>query len=84
MRCNKKHRERLYQIIEDRWQELDTRVWEAWLEEIGIEWAELDDEIRDAPKDTVAIWEGPGHENKKMCWVVPNDTAMKLLVLGVP
>lgn len=84
MEWNDSHRERLYHIIEGKWSELELDVWERWLADLGIKWAELDDEVADAPPGTIAIWEGPGfkNENKKECWVVPDDVAMKLLVLS--
>ena len=82
MQWTELHRQRLYRIIEGEWDRLDTHVWEEWLAELGIKWAELD-EVHDAPQGTVAVWEGPGFkdENKKMCWVVPDDAALKMLVL---
>jgi hypothetical protein len=78
-----KHRERLYKIIERKWSELELDPWEDWLASLGIKWAELEYE-GDAPKGTVAVHEGPGidNHNLKMCWVIPDDIAMKLLVLG--
>jgi hypothetical protein len=73
----------LYFIIESEWGRLNIYAWEAWLKSLGIEWAELDDEVKDAPPGTIAVWEGPGFENKnrKQCWVVPNDMALKLIAL---
>jgi len=60
-----------------------THAWEDWLKNLGIEWAELDDEVVDAPPGTIAVWEGPGFEDedRKQCWVVPDDVALKLIVL---
>jgi len=83
MEWNNGHRERLYHIIEDKWRaEVDIESFERWIADLGIKWAEFDDEIAEAPTGTLAIWEGPGEEKSKMCWVVPDDVAMKLLVLS--
>lgn len=85
MEWNNGHRERLYHIIEGKWSaEANVDSFERWLADLGIKWAELEDEFADAPTGTVAIWEGPGDEqiDFKMCWVVPDDVAMKLLVLS--
>ena len=53
------------------------------LKNLGIKWAELDDEVNDAPPGTIAVWEGPGVENedRKQCWIIPDDIALKLIVL---
>jgi hypothetical protein len=82
MQWTELHRQRLFHIIDGEWHRLDTHVWEEWLAGLGIKWAELD-EIHDAPQGTVAVWEGPGFEdpNKKQCWIVPDETALKMLVL---
>jgi len=81
----KEDRCQLYFIIEREWSklDLDTHAWEAWLKNLGIEWAELDDEVNDAPPGTIAVWEGPGFEDedRKQCWVVPDDMALKLIAL---
>lgn len=82
MEWNNGHRERLYHVIEGKWSELEIDPFERWLADLGIKLAELDDEVAEAPAGTVAIWEGPGEEKRKMCWVVPDDVAMKLLVLS--
>lgn len=85
MEWNNAHRERLYHIIERKWSELDTEPFESLLAGLGIKWAELYHES-DAPAGTVAIHEGPGLENfhNRMCWVIPNDVALKMLALGIP
>lgn len=85
MRWDNKHRERLYHIIERRWSDLDLDAWEEWLASLGIKWAELYHES-DAPEGTIAVHEGPGIEDKdlRMCWVIPDDIAHKLLVLNLP
>ncbi len=72
----------MFHIITRKWEGLDIYSFEAWLKEIGIKWAELMD-VEDSPAGTVAVWEGPGFndETKKECWVVPDDVALKLLVL---
>jgi hypothetical protein len=82
MQWTEKHRQILYRIIDAEWHRLDTHVWEEWLAGLGVRWAELNEE-HDAPEGTVAVWEGPGSDdpNKKMCWVVPDDAALKMLVL---
>lgn len=84
MEWNSKHRERLYHIIEGKWSAEAVDSFERWLADLSIKWAELEDDVADAPTGTVAIWEGPGEEriDLKMCWVVPDDVAMKLLVLS--
>ena len=78
-----KHRERLYKIIESKWISHDIDEFECCLADLGIKWAELERES-DAPEGTVAVHEGPGIDNHefRMCWVIPDDIAMKLLVLG--
>lgn len=87
MEWTSQHRESLYHIIEAArirpGGEPDIDAWEEWLAGLGIKWAELDDNVNDAPPGTVAIWEGPGFwdESRKQCWVVPDDVALKLLVL---
>ena len=85
MQWTNAHRERLYHIIESRWSDLELNAWEEWLLSLGIEWAELYHE-NDAPQGTVAVHEGPGIEDKdlRMCWVVPDDVALKLLALNIP
>lgn len=85
MKWNKAHRERLYRILEGKWSELPIESFESFLEGLGIKWAELYHES-DAPAGTVAIHEGPGLEdfNNRMCWVIPDDVATKLLALGAP
>lgn len=82
MEWTNKHRERLYRILEGKWAELDTDPWEEWLLALGIEWAELQHE-KDSPPGTIAVWEGPGEKdrNLKMCWVLPDESALKLLTL---
>lgn len=82
MRWNEKQREGLFHIINHQWEKLDIDSFESWLLEIGIKWAELKD-VDESPPGTVAIWEGPGldDENAMLCWVVPDDVALKLLVL---
>lgn len=80
------HRNRLYQVIEDKWgAAINIEQFEEWLASFGIKWAELYHE-NDAPQGTVAVHEGPGIEDKdfKMCWVIPNEVAVKFLFLGVP
>jgi hypothetical protein len=86
MEWNNQHREKLCHIIENEWSRLNIKVWDSWMKGLGIKWAELDDDEKDAPEGTVAIWEGPGFkdETKKQCWVVPDDVAMKLLVFSDP
>lgn len=86
MEWNNQHRKNLYQIIERESNRLDLDVWERWLDSLGVKWAELDDEVKDAPEGTVAIWEGPGFkdETRKQCWIVSEDVAMKLLVFSKP
>jgi len=81
---NSEHREKLYEVIQGQWAESSPRSFEEWMKGLGIEWAELRDEAHDAPRGTVAVWEGPGFtdENLRQCWVVPDEVAMKLLVLG--
>lgn len=71
----------LYRVIYAKWAELDIDAFEAWLSSVGITWAELDNEISDAPPGTVAVWEGPGFEDetRKQCWIVPDSTAARLL-----
>ena len=85
MEWTNKHRELLYHIIEGRWSELELDPWEDWLLSLGIKWAELERES-DAPEGTVAVHEGPGIENYdlRMCWVIPDDVALKLLALYLP
>jgi hypothetical protein len=85
MQWNNAHRERLYHIIERRWSDLELDPWEEWLASLGIKWAELYHE-NDAPQGTVAVHEGPGIEDKdlRMCWVIPEDIALKLLTLNIP
>ena len=53
------------------------------LKNLGIKWAELDDEVNDAPPGTIAVWEGPGYQNedRKQCWIIPDDIALKLIAL---
>ena len=67
----------LYFIIE--------RVAEAAdsLAALGIDWVELDDEVNDAPPGTIAVWEGPGYQNedRKQCWIIPDDLAKRLIAL---
>ena len=86
MEWDSKHRERLYHIIDGERSAMGVEIelFESWLADLGIKWAELDDEVADAPPGTIVIWEGPGFkdENKKECWVVPDDVALKLLVLS--
>jgi len=78
-----KHRKKLYKLIESKWSVFEIDDFEDWLASLGIKWAELEYES-DAPKGTVAVHEGPGFENKdlRMCWVIPDEIATKLLVLG--
>ena len=78
-----KHRKKLYKLIEGKWSELKIDDFEDWLASLGIKWAELEYE-RDAPQGTIAVHEGPGFENHdlRMCWVIPDDIAIKLLVMG--
>lgn len=85
MQWTNAHRERLYHIIESRWSDLELDPWEEWLASLGIKWVELYHE-GDAPQGTVAVHEGPGFENKdlRMCWVIPEDVALKLLTLNFP
>lgn len=83
MNWTNKHRKRLYKIIESKWADLEIEPFEQWLASLGIEWAELK-EIHDAPEGTVAIWEGPGPSGDKLCWVIPDEVAMKMLILGIP
>lgn len=82
MQWTELHRQRLYHIINGEWVRRDLQSFESHLKDLGVKWAELN-EVHDAPLGTVAVWEGPGFkdENKKMCWVVPDDVALKLLVL---
>ena len=86
MQWNERHRRKLYRMIEDKWSSLDIKSFEQFLADLGIKWAELEDEVRDAPPGTIAIWEGPGFadELKKECWVIPDDVAMRMLALGIP
>lgn len=81
---NSKQRERLYEVIQGQWEKRSLDSFEGWLKDLGIEWAELRDEVYDAPPGTVAVGPGITDINLKQCWVVPDDVAMKLLVLGVP
>lgn len=83
MEWNEIHRRRLYDIIARECHQREVGDWESWLSSLGIKWAELD-EVKDAPQGTVAIWEGPGfiNRNRKNCWVVPDDVALKLLTLN--
>lgn len=83
MQWTEENRVQLYFVIEREWSRLDLPVWETWLKDLGIKWAELDDEVNDAPPGTIAVWEGPGFkdENRKQCWVVPDDIALKLIAL---
>lgn len=85
MEWKREHRERLYRILETKWAFLDTEAFEEWLASLGIRWAELHHE-NDAPQGTVAVWEGPGIEdpNLKLCWVVPDEVAHKMILLGFP
>jgi hypothetical protein len=85
MQWTNAHRERLYQIIEERWIKLEIDPFEEWLASLGIKWAELEYE-GDAPEGTIAVHEGPGFENHdfRMCWVIPDDVALKMLALGIP
>lgn len=85
MEWNNRHRESLYRVLEGKWSELDTEPFEEWLAALGIKWAELHHE-NDAPEGTVAVWEGPGIEDKdlKLCWVLPDDVAEKMLFLTFP
>lgn len=71
----------LYRAIYAKRAELDIEAFEEWLAGLGITWVELDSETTDAPKGTVAVWEGPGFENeaRKQCWAVPDAVAAKLL-----
>ena len=82
MQWTELHRQRLYHIINGEWVSRDLESFESHLKELGITWAELDD-VYDAPEGSVAVWEGPGFKdpNKRMCWVVPDETALKMLVL---
>jgi hypothetical protein len=82
MQWTELHRERLFHIIDGEWHGGDIGSFERYLADLGITWAELD-EIHDAPEGTVAVWEGPGIENplRKMCWIVPDEVALKMLAL---
>jgi hypothetical protein len=81
MQWTELHRQRLYHIINGEWVRRDLQSFESHLKDLGVKWAELNDEVSDAPEGTVAIWEGPGPTGNKLCWVVPDDVALKLLVL---
>jgi len=83
MQWKETDRQRLYHIIEGKWARHDIETFERCLADLGIKWAELNDEVRDAPEGTVAIWEGPGPTGNKLCWVVPDDIALKLLAFGI-
>lgn len=85
MQWTNAHRERLYHIIEGKWSDLPIDDFEEWLASLGIKWAELYHE-GDAPQGTVAVHEGPGVEDKdlRMCWVIPDDVALKMLAIGIP
>jgi len=85
MEWNCRHMEELYYIIEGKWAGNDIESFERCLADLGIKWAELDD-VHDAPEGTVAIHEGLGIEDpdKRMCWVIPDDVALKLLAIGIP
>ena len=74
---------KLFDLINDKWERLKNEDFEDWLASLGILWAELED-YSDGPKGTVVVWEGPGFKNEdfKMCWVITEDVALKLLVLG--
>ena len=54
---------------------------EDWLASLGILWVELED----GPKGAVVVW-CPGFWPRSMtpapCWVIPEDVALKLIVLG--
>lgn len=85
MKWKNEHRELLYEIIEEKWIKFDIDEFEKYLATLGIKWAELKHENH-APTGTIAVWEGTGEKDKnlKMCWVIPDDVAMRLLAIGAP
>jgi len=85
MEWNDAHRELLYRIVDSKWSDLHIDDFEDWLASLNITWSELRHEC-ESPPGTVAVWEGPGVKDNgaKMCWVVPDDVAHKMLLLAIP
>lgn len=62
--------------------------WESFKKSLGIEVMDLKNLVAEAPQGTVAVWfetiDQFQDSERKRCWIVPDDSALKILVLGVP
>ena len=89
------NQKKLFKLIHDKWERLMINDFEDWLASLGILWVDdasesIDGRVRqcleDGPKGAVVVW-CPGfwprkNQDFKRCWVIPEDVALKLLVLG--
>ena len=75
------NQKKLFKLIHDKWERLMINDFEDWLASLGILWVELED----GPNGAVVVW-CPGFWPRSMtpapCWVIPEDVALKLIVLG--
>lgn len=84
MDWNSDHRYDLYHILDGKRAHVRVAEWEDFKKSLGIEVMILKSEVHDAPTGTVAVWESTEEDNLKRCWIVPDQSALKLLVLGAP